>query len=923
MTGKEAILYKPIEGTEKVVCTACARYCKVGPGQIGLCGVRGNQDGKLWLYVYGKVIAGHIDPIEKKPVTHYRPGSKIFSIATTGCNWLCHPQGVRILLQDGSTKDVRDIYPGDVLWSYDVKEQLSTHPSVVTHVGTRLARVWKLLSGPEEEDRLLLTEEHPVLTGTGWKEARYLKAGDKILRVWPRERPGVPTPIRSLREEPARLLSKIPMTNKRLWVPIMDVSPTDRVEQVYSFECNPYHNYVADGVVVHNCQYCFLPGTMVLTDGGHERIETIFSRAQPTESPEVRLVTERLALTNKGRWRRIVKAFEHLYSGAVIKVRPFYLPEIACTPDHSIFASIAGGPVQKVPASGLKIGDFVAIPWSKEPGRETIDVESFLRSRAAPPFKRKQELEIREGRVKWSRGKGSGIPSRLKLTPGIARLLGYYCAEGSVSWSAGRPNSGSVWFSFGRHEEERIREVERLLTTNLGLKPFRTTQDNRVAVVASNGSLTALLEDICGSSSDTKRVPDIILTSTEPSVLMGFLAGYFNGDGYITKARGGQLILGSSSVSRTLTYGVSQLLLTLGYMPRVYHARNRPEYIIQGRLVSRSDDHMLRLWVDEINLKPDEASWTSSKIRIIETPDYILVPIRDITEEEYVGPVYNLEVEDDHSYTANFAAVANCQNADISQRRKVEGLDATPEQVAQMALRYRSDGIAYTYNEPSIFIEYAHDIGVIARQQGLINIFVSNGYDTPDSVNMMKDFLDCITVDFKGSGEEKFVRKYIGIPNAQPIFDTLRELKEKTNIHVEITDLIVPQVGDNLDEARKLSKFVYDLFGPDMPIHFLRWHPDYKMMDLPMTPIPTLEKHCQVAKEVGLKYVYIGNVPGHPLEHTYCPGCGRIAIKRFGFDITGWNLDKDNKCKACGYQLPIVGPLADSVREDRFRPVIW
>jgi pyruvate formate lyase activating enzyme len=240
-----------------------------------------------------------------------------------------------------------------------------------------------------------------------------------------------------------------------------------------------------------------------------------------------------------------------------------------------------------------------------------------------------------------------------------------------------------------------------------------------------------------------------------------------------------------------------------------------------------------------------------------------------------------------------------------------------------MALRYRSDGIAYTYNQPTIFIEYAHDIGIIARQHGLINIFVSNGYDTPETVAMMRDFLDCITVDFKGSGEEKFVRKYIGIPNAQPIYETLTELKTKTDIHVEITDLIVPQVGDNLEEARKLSRFVYDLYGPDMPIHFLRWHPDYKMMDLPLTPVETLEKHCEVADQVGLKYVYIGNVPGHPREHTYCPECKRIAIKRFGFDITGWNLDGGNRCKGCGYKLPIVGGLSPSVREERFRPVLW
>jgi len=136
-----------------------------------------------------------------------------------------------------------------------------------------------------------------------------------------------------------------------------------------------------------------------------------------------------------------------------------------------------------------------------------------------------------------------------------------------------------------------------------------------------------------------------------------------------------------------------------------------------------------------------------------------------------------------------------CQNYDISQRRKIEGRDMTPEQVVQTTLDYQADGIAYTYNEPSIFIEFARDCGVLARKKGLYNIFVSNGYDTPESVKMMGEFLDCITVDFKGNAEPMFIRKYIGVPDPQPIFDTLIEIRDKTDIHVEITDLVVPQVG--------------------------------------------------------------------------------------------------------------------------------
>ena len=260
-----------------------------------------------------------------------------------------------------------------------------------------------------------------------------------------------------------------------------------------------------------------------------------------------------------------------------------------------------------------------------------------------------------------------------------------------------------------------------------------------------------------------------------------------------------------------------------------------------------------------------------------------------------------------------------CQNSDISQRRKIEGIDMTPEDVANTAVKYGAHGIAYTYNEPSIFIEFARDCGVAARKKGLFNAFVSNGYDTPETVKMMGEFLDCITVDFKGSAEPEFTRKFIGVPDPQPIFDSLLEIRDKTNIHVELTDLIVPEVGESLVYAKKLSKLVYDEFGPEMPIHFLRFHPDYKMMEYPSTPVETLEKHYEVAKSQGLKYVYLGNVPGHKWEHTYCSACNKIVVKRYGFDIQEWHLDDNNRCEYCSNLIPITGKLQKGYKQNRFQ----
>ena len=141
---------------------------------------------------------------------------------------------------------------------------------------------------------------------------------------------------------------------------------------------------------------------------------------------------------------------------------------------------------------------------------------------------------------------------------------------------------------------------------------------------------------------------------------------------------------------------------------------------------------------------------------------------------------------------------------------------------------------------------------------------------------------------------------------------------KKHGMFIEITDLIVPKVGDDLNQARKLVRWIVENLGPETPMHFLRFHPDYLMMNIPPTPVKTLEKHIEIAKEEGLKYVYIGNVPGHEYEHTYCPNCGRIVIKRYGFFIQEWNLDEENRCKFCGYKINIKGKLSPNWRNYRF-----
>ncbi len=251
-----------------------------------------------------------------------------------------------------------------------------------------------------------------------------------------------------------------------------------------------------------------------------------------------------------------------------------------------------------------------------------------------------------------------------------------------------------------------------------------------------------------------------------------------------------------------------------------------------------------------------------------------------------------------------------CQNAEISQEHEVVGRPLSPQAAVAGAERFGCSGVTFTYNEPTIFLEYARDVIRAAHSSGLFANFVTNGYMTPEAVDAIGPYLDAVSVDFKGSGEPGFLRKYIAAKGPEPIRESMVAL-QKRGVHVEITDLIVPQVGDSVEATRSLARYVADEMGPATPFHLLRFHPDYHMLDLPETPIPTLEKLHAVVKAEGLQYVYLGNVWGHPLEHTYCPGCGAIAVRRYGFTIQSWNLDRQNRCRACGEAIPIVGRPPD------------
>jgi len=249
-----------------------------------------------------------------------------------------------------------------------------------------------------------------------------------------------------------------------------------------------------------------------------------------------------------------------------------------------------------------------------------------------------------------------------------------------------------------------------------------------------------------------------------------------------------------------------------------------------------------------------------------------------------------------------------CDNWMISQDQEVAGRNFPPVDIVKAARERSCQGISYTYTEPTIYMEYAYETAQIAHQVNFFNTFVTNGYMTPEAVRTVAPYLDAATVDFKGGADPGFYKSVMSVPNVEPIYETLKELK-LNGVHIEITNLVVPRIGDSLDRMKTMAVWIKDYLGRDTPLHLLRFHPDYRMATTPATSMETMEKAYMTCREIGLSYTYIGNAPGHPAENTYCPNCNELLIKRYSFEIAKWNLTKDMRCPVCNTSIPIKGRL--------------
>ena len=240
-----------------------------------------------------------------------------------------------------------------------------------------------------------------------------------------------------------------------------------------------------------------------------------------------------------------------------------------------------------------------------------------------------------------------------------------------------------------------------------------------------------------------------------------------------------------------------------------------------------------------------------------------------------------------------------CQNWDISKSREFDTLadEATPERIAQAAKSLGCRSVAFTYNDPVIFLEYAVDAAAACHAAGIKTVAVTAGYISPEPRQELFHHIDAANVDLKAFSEE-FYRKICGAALA-PVLETLEYLKHETDVWFELTTLLIPDENDSTDELERMTRWVVEKLGPDVPMHFTAFHPDWKMMDHPSTPPETLRRARDIAMKNGVRYAYVGNVHDKGADSTYCHACGDILIGRDWYVLSEWSLS-GGVCAGCG-----------------------
>ena len=721
----------------------------------------------------------------------------------------------------------------------------------------------------------------------------------------------------------------------------------DPVEKKPFFHALPGARALSFGMLGcdYHCGYCFTGDTVVLTDEGPTTFAELFTACGRTElrpDAELAFPEGRRAVAASGRLRRLRGVVRHPYRGELVTIRPFYLPPLKCTPDHRVYATAdPAQPPAPVPARELSARHYLAVPRRVDSDeRDTLDVAAVFRdhqityrvrwdlraedrelvatasaagetSRAIGLMLGKDPSYIRHVRSKIARGLGDavrtrgpivgggylrfpgehapGIPASLKVDENLAALFGYYCAEGCVVRARRRPNSHVLNFSFSHQEVELAERVRDLLKKCLGVTGRLVLRETTLGVAVGKASAALLFKMTAGGRSSRKRVPACILAAG-PQQIRAFLDAYVEGDGH--RYPGGKISI--TTVSPALASGIALLVLRTGRLPSLYTKATRGPGTIQGRVVRRAATQHAVVWYAGPIVR-----------RAVETADHYLVPLRGVDRELFEGDVYNMEVEEEHSYLAGFFAVSNCQNWVTSQALRdpsavARPQEITPKELVRLAREHQARIVTSTYNEPLITSEWAVAVFKEARAAGLVCSYVSNGNGTPEVLDYIKPWVSLYKVDLK-SFRDRHYRELGG--TLERVLWTIRALHEN-GFWVEIVTLTIPGFNDSDEELRDIARFLVSV-SPDIPWHVTAFHGDYKMTEPENTNVATLLRAAEIGAAEGLRFVYAGNLPGQVgnWENTYCPGCRELLVERHGFRVLR-NRVASGHCPKCDRAIP-------------------
>ena len=722
----------------------------------------------------------------------------------------------------------------------------------------------------------------------------------------------------------------------------------DPIEKKPFFHAMPGTDALSFGMLgcdLH-CDYCFSGETIVITDKGAKTFQELFSTTEKfSQAPNVEIAyPETLkAVSQSGKPQKIQAIFKHHYKGELVKITPYYLPTLSCTPDHRVYATnnLNESP-SLIKAGELTLEHYLTIPRNYEfSSQEVLNVGEILgkhqityrvswdlsleereaimvatlsgeTSRQIGAKLGKDPSYIRHVRSKINRGVGQdiktasftiedekirfpnehkpGIPIVLPIDTNLAKLLGYYCAEGCITTNKDRPNSYAINFSFSPKETELANEVIQLLEKCFGVKGQLVKRTTTIGIVAGKSSLGLLFKALVGEKAEFKSVPKPILNAPKP-IVKAFLNAYVEGDGH--KYANGKV--SATTISKELAYGVAWLALKLGYLPSIYYkVFEQPHHMIEGRIVNRAPQYTV-VWYEE----------TKVVRKLIETENCYLIPLKDISLQEFEGDVYNMEVEEEHNYLAGFFLVSNCQNWITSQVLRDPNAVAparviSPEQMLDIGERENVSTITSTYNEPLITSEWAVSIFKQAKARGFLTSYVSNGNGTPEVLDYLRPWVDLYKVDLK-SFRDKHYRELGGL--LSNVLETIKGLKAR-GFWLEIVTLVIPEFNDSPEELKEMAEFLVSV-DPFIPWHLTAFHSDYKMTDRDNTNVATLLKAAEVGRKVGLKYVYIGNAPGRVggWENTWCYNCHELLIERYAYHIKQIRL-KAGSCPKCQTEIP-------------------